>query len=199
MGGHNRHRQPGAVRVHQRHTLAPQHLFGSFKAARPTHRNALDRLRVDHGQAWLRFAAPRSSAQLGHMAQQRIEQALFLPAPEPAIGRAPRHQTSRQRSPCPAHPQVPSQRAHNGRIGRRLPAARRVRALQPLRRLANGAKRHHALQAGLVPRPMRLGPHLSLTPPRQAVHGGHQGIRQGSGAKAQTQTGSKAGAGQRSR
>ena len=91
----------------------------------------------------------------------------------------PRREAGRQRPPAAAHPQVPGQRRHH-RPGRRPPpAARRIGPLQPARDLTRCARRHHRLQTRLMARPMRLGPHRSLTPPGQADHGVLQEVRWG--------------------
>src|SRR5215212_7677966 len=43
------------------------------------------------------------------------------------------------------------------------PLRGRVHALQPSRHLRDGVQRHDLFQARVIPRPMRLGPHLSLS------------------------------------
>jgi hypothetical protein len=82
--------------------------------------------------------------------------------------------------PWAADAQVPGDRAHVRPIRRRPPTARWVCSLQQSRHLPDGVQRHNLFQARGMPRPMRLGPHLSP----HSNHGRHCGIRWGSATQA---------------
>src|SRR3954468_9412780 len=162
-GGDDRDGQPGAIGINQGHALAPEHLLSGIVPTWPPHRDALDRLRIDDAQARLGPAAHRAAAAAGHIAQQAVEQPLLQPFAKPTVYGAPGRPAWRQRPPWAADAQVPGDRAHNCPIGRCPPAARWVHTLQPSRHLRDGVQRHDLFQARVIPRPMRLGPHLSLS------------------------------------
>src|SRR4051812_15201411 len=91
----------------------------------------------------------------------------------------PRRPALREGAPGPAHPQVPRDRAHHPPDRRRPPAPRRVGPPQPRRDLLHRAGCHPFLQARLVPRPVRLGPHpvLRSRPRRSCAPLGDAAVR----------------------
>src|SRR3954466_14755191 len=106
----------------------------------------------------------------------------------------PGRPAGRQGAPGAAHPQVPGDRADHAPGRRRPPAPRRVGPPQPARELLHRPRRHPRLQARLVPRPVRLRPHLTVTPrPDDRAARPQPPPADGDGTPIPTQTGCKRG------
>lgn len=168
--------EPMAFGIDQGDALAPGQLLASVISPWSTHRDALDRLRVDDAEPGRTVASRRTAAQYGDIAEHASEQPALLPAAEPAIYRAPPWHAGWQRPPGATHPQMPRDRPHYGQERRRHPAVRRIGPLQAVRYLLLGAARHHLLQAvdplrgSTMARPMLLGPHQSFPrPPKRGL------------------------------
>ncbi len=70
-----------ALGIDQRHTFAPDQLLGPIVAARPTHSDALDVLRVDDRQLWLRPTSETPPLTTGQSPHHAVKQPLLDPAP----------------------------------------------------------------------------------------------------------------------
>jgi len=189
---HDGDREPVPLGVDQRHPLAPDRTLGRVVPPRAAHGDALHRLRVDDAQARPRSSANLAPATARCLPQQGVEQTQVEPAPKPAVDGPPGREALRQGTPGPAHPQVPRNRADHAPGRGCAPAPRRVNLPQPARDLVRRAARYQLLQTRLVPRPMRLRPHLPVTP-RLHIRVAHLEPRRsdGDGTPNRTQTGSQ--------
>src|SRR4051794_15171967 len=84
-------RQPDAISINQRHTLAPNRYLGRVIATRAAHGDALDRLRVDDPQCWRRTRSRRTPPPHRNLAHQAVEQTKFQPTRYLLLGKLRYH------------------------------------------------------------------------------------------------------------
>lgn len=108
-----------------------------------------------------------ASAQNSDVVQHAGEQAVLLPAAEPAIHRAPRRQAVRQHRPRAADPQMPHHRLNNRQQRPRSAPMRRVGAPSPSG-LPHGAP-EAAWSKSILHPPGKAGPHPCSTKDHMAI------------------------------